>query len=127
MGEDVFFWFESGFSFSWICDPRQVSAAESSCFSELSVRNSFSKKIENRLNILLLCCVVFFFFWCLPRYLDFAQVQSHFVGKKFFCLFCCCCFLLFFFVRSRKLLFRTCRCCCLLLHVFQQLVNLEPD
>ncbi len=101
----TFFLFESGFTFSWICDPRKVSAAESSCFSELSVRNSFSKKIDNQLNFLLLCCVVFFFFWWLPSYLDFAQVQSHFVGKNFFCRFCCCCRFLPFFRSLPEALF----------------------
>ncbi len=85
-GEDVFFLglFEFGFTFSWICDPRQVSAAESSCFSELSVRNSFSKKIENRLNILLLCCVVFFLLLVFAKVSRLCSGSKSFCGKEFF-------------------------------------------
>ncbi len=44
--------------------------------------------------------MVFSFFWWLPRYLDFAQVQSHFVGKNFFVVFVVVVVVFFLFFRS---------------------------
>ncbi len=99
--------FESGFTFSWICDPRKVSAAESSCFSELSVRNSLSKEIENQLNILLLCLCGFFLLLVVSKVSRLCSGSKSFCGKEFFWSFFLLLLLLLLLLLFSSLFFRS--------------------